>query len=171
MDENLIKQAKKNLLDINKTITSLDPAIRAAAFEILAPYYFDEYEPPANDEDGGKDKRKKRKPIETGSMEAFFVKHEHGKPKDNVFLIAAWLYSQHGVIPVTAKLCEQLADKNGIVIPNRPDNTMRHSTRKGKGIFRQEGKGWLLTTQGELYVKETYNIRKGNKPPPDTGDK
>ena len=41
MGKEKIDEVKQNLLEINETITSLDSEIRAAAFNILAPYYFD----------------------------------------------------------------------------------------------------------------------------------
>jgi len=169
MDQKLIKEAQKHLLDINKTIKSLDPAIRAAAFNILVPYYFDV--PPDNKEEGGKEKGKGKKEDSPGSLKEFFGAHENSKPPDNVFLIAAWLYSQHGAIPITSNLCREISKKVGITIPNRPDATMRAAQRKLKNMFRQQGKAWVLTTHGELFIKNKYGVSKGNKPLPEADDK
>lgn len=171
MDHKHIETVKKHLDDINKTITSLDPAIRAAAFDILAPLYFGEY----HSSDGGDaDAEKKHglagkaiKATPNDGFEKFFSSHEHTKPADNVTLIAAWLYSQHGITPITSGLCRDISGQVGFTIPNRPDNTMRQAREQGKTLFRQQGKGWVLTTHGELFVKETYQVRKGNLPLPE----
>ena len=172
MDKDIIADVKKRLLQISKTISSLEPAIRAAAFDILAPYYFDDYEPGASDTDKNKGKKKRTRGRSggTASLENFISTHEHNKPKDNVFLIAAWLYSQHGAVPITGKHCQRISGETGITIPNRPDNTMRQAKRKGKNLFRKQGKGWKPTTSGELFLKDTYKVRKGNKPLEDDSD-
>jgi len=171
MDHEHIETVKKHLDDINKIITSLDPAIRAAAFDILAPLYFGEYHPSDGDD---AEANKKLGPVETArkaapsdGFETFFSSHEHTKPADNVALIAAWLYSQHGLTPITTSLCRAISGRAGFTIPNRPDNTMRQAKEKGKSLFRQQGKGWVLTTHGELYVKSTYQVRRGNLPLPE----
>jgi len=78
-------------------------------------------------------------------------------------LLAAWLYSQYGAYPVEAKEIKEFADECGLVIPNRSDNTMRQAKDKGKSLFNQQGKGWKPTVSGELYLKNTYNVKKGNK--------
>jgi hypothetical protein len=153
MNKKVIEEVKQHLSDINKTIASLDPAIRGAAFNILAPYYFDEISPPSDDKKTPP--AKKQLPFsDTASIEKFFATHEHNKPSDNVFLIAAWLYSQHGITPLTAALCDEISSQIGITVP-------------GKSLFKQQGKGWVLTISGEQYVKETYGVRKGNKPLPE----
>jgi hypothetical protein len=164
MNKNTINDVKQKLVDMNKTIASLDPAIRSAAFDILAPYYFEDYEPPTADEKESKGKQKHGVGTSAPNIGRFFAAHEHTKPKDNVSLIAAWLYSQHGAITITAKMCRDVATQIGITISNRPDNTMRQAKRKGKNLFRQQGKGWQPTTHGELFLRETYGVRKGNKP-------
>jgi hypothetical protein len=166
MNKKVIEEVKQHLSDINKTIASLDPAIRGAAFNILAPYYFDEISPPSDDKKTPP--AKKQLPFsDTASIEKFFATHEHNKPSDNVFLIAAWLYSQHGITPLTAALCDEISSQIGITVPSRADNSMRTAKRKGKSLFKQQGKGWVLTISGEQYVKETYGVRKGNKPLPE----
>jgi len=77
------------------------------------------------------------------------------------------LYSQHGITPITASFCRNISGQIGFTIPGRPDNTMRQAREKGKVLFRQHGKSWLLTISGELYVKEKYGVRKGNKTLPE----
>ena len=162
MSEGNIKAVKSKLAEINKTISALDPSIRLAAFNILAPYYFRDYEPGQEEKDT-EPKTKPRRHASADDIEKFFATHEHKKPADNVLLIAAWIYSQNGLVSITAALCSEISTKTGVTIPGRPDNTMRFAKRKAKSLFRQVGKGWQLTTQGEVFVKETYGVRKGNK--------
>ena len=171
MDDDRIKHAKKKLADINKTIAALDPSIRAAAFEILTPIYFDDYEPPEDSGGSGKPKTPKaRRPRSSeADPEKFFNEHDHDKPKDNVHLVAAWLYSQYGVFPITKQDLRECADNAGLTIPERPDNTMRYAKKDAKNMYRQRGGGWQLTVKGEAYVKETYGVRQGNEARP-TGD-
>ncbi len=167
MEDDRIKDAKKKLADINKTIAALDPSIRAAAFEVLAPIYFDEYEPGTQSEDRkSKTPRSRRTRSTPVDPEKFFNEHDHDKPKDNVHLVAAWFYSQYGVSPVTQKDVRDCADDAGLTIPERPDNTMRYAKKDGKNMYRQKNAGWQLTVKGEAYVKETYGVKKGNKPRP-----
>lgn len=170
MDDERIKDAKKKLADINKTVSGLDVSIRAAAFEILAPLYFDDYEADDDAPDPGEKKPRTRRARTTpGNRDAFFNQHDHDKPKDNVHLISAWFYSQYGVTPVTQADARECANDVGLTIPERPDNTMRTAKKDGKNLYRQKGSGWQLTVKGEAYVRETYEVKKGNKPRP-TGD-
>jgi len=166
MDTDILNEMKRKLLDINKTITSLDPAIRAAAFDILASYCFNEDELPAGEDHNAKGKKRGSKPEPTGSIEKFVAVHEHTKPADNVFLIAAWIYSRYGKQPITPKMCQVISDEASLTIPDRPDNTMRFAKRKGKSLFRKQGKGWIPTTHGEIFLKDTYDVIKGNTPLP-----
>lgn len=169
MEDEEIKDLKSKLLDINKTIEKLDPAIRAAAFEIMAPYYFADQ--PAKitapkKKSPKKESDQKSASVDTSSLESFLENFEHDKPKDNVMLLVAWLYSQYGAYPIHIKEIKELSDACGLVIPNRSDNTMRTAKEKGKSLFNQQGKGWKLTVSGELFLKNTYGVKKGNKSVP-----
>lgn len=167
MDDERIKDAKRKLTDINKTIAALDPSIRAAAFEVLAPIYFDDYEASGDSEDPKtKTPRPRRGRSAPGDRAKFFNEHDHDKPKDNVHLIAAWFYSQYGVSPLTQNDIRECASDAGLTIPDRTDNTMRAAKKDGKNLYRQKSSGWQLTVKGEAYVKETYGVKKGNKPRP-----
>jgi hypothetical protein len=97
-------------------------------------------------------------------LAAFISSYDHKKPADNVMLLAAWLYSSYGGHPITAKEIKELGDSCGLVVPSRPDNTMRQAKNKGKSLFNQQGKGWQPTVSGEIYFKEHYKVKKGTKP-------
>lgn len=163
MAKEKIADVKKKLFEINKIISRLEPAIHSAAFEILAPHYFEE-EAEGRGRQKGKQVKIKKPPTDT--PEKFFSSFEHEKPSDNVILIAAWLYSQYGVIPITNNEIKEQADNAGLTVPDRSDTTMRNSKKDSKNLFRKRGKGYQLTVHGEKYVKKTYSIKKGKKPLP-----
>lgn len=169
MNKEKVAEVQSKLLEINKTISKLDPAIRSAAFEIMVPYYFDDRpvkKSKSDDQIKGDKGTSQEREVDTTDLGAFISSFEHDKPKDNVMLLVAWLYSQYGAYPIQVKEIKELADACGLVIPNRSDNTMRGAKDKGKGLFNQQGRGWKLTVSGELYMNNTYNVKKGNKPVP-----
>ncbi|MDD4890219.1 MAG: hypothetical protein PHU85_09850 [Phycisphaerae bacterium] len=95
---------------------------------------------------------------------AFFEKFNHERPSENVKLIAAWLYSQFGVYPITNAEIQELSGEAGITVGTRADSTMDTAACGGKKLFGRKGKGcWQLTLAGEKYIKETYGVRKGAK--------
>jgi hypothetical protein len=166
MDKLTLKDVKARLLEINELVTSLDRTIRAAAFEILAPYYFDK-DPTriSSDQQDLKKKDSKAKPAtDTPSREAFFSSFNHDKPADNVHLIVAWLYSSYGLYAVSTKELRAHAEEIGLTIPDRPDATMYAAQKDGKSLYRKRDDGYQLTVHGEAYVKQTFNIKKGTLP-------
>ena len=166
MDKNKVDEMQSKLLEMNKVISKLDSAIRSAAFEIMIPYYFDEIpfkEVDAVQKPKGNKQKSAAKDVDTSDLGAFLENFEHDKPKDNVMLLVAWLYSQYGAYPIHASEIKELSDASGLVIASRSDNTMRQAKDKGKGLFNQQGKGWKPTISGELYLKNTFSVKKGNK--------
>lgn len=165
MDKKGITQIKEMLLEINAFVMKLDPSIRTAAFDTLQASYFGSKASTTSESDGDRNTGSGTKVDDapTGDLGAFISTYEHTKPADNVMLLAAWLYSQYGASPITTKEIKELGDSCGLTIPHRPDNTMKQAKNKGKGLFTQHGKGFQLTVSGELFVKETYKVKKGNK--------
>jgi hypothetical protein len=167
MDKKSMDEIKASLLEINELVAKLDPSIRAAAFEILRPLYFGrkqiehtkEQESRKSDDDSKGDEA-------PTDLSDFIAPYDHKKPADNVMLLAAWLYSNYGTYPITAKEIKELGDSCGLILPGRPDNTMRQGKNKGKSLFNQQGKGWQPTVSGELFFKEEYKVKKGTKPLP-----
>lgn len=170
MNNDSIKDAEKKLASINKTIAGLDPSIRAAAFEVLAPLYFEDYEPGHDGSATPKGRKHKPKPQQQEDCVQFLEEREHDKPKDNVHLIMAWLYSQYGVAVISIKEIRKCAAEASVTIPDRPDNLMRVAKHKGKIIYKQKDKGWRISVNGEAFVKETYDVKKGKKPRPSGDD-
>ena len=102
----------------------------------------------------------------TEDLASFFESFDHSKPAENVKLIVAWLYSLYGVFSITKADIQDLADSAGLTVAPRSDNTMRQAKAKGRALFTQQGNGWKLTLAGETYMKNTYGVKKGNKPRP-----
>ena len=161
------QEAKTALLEINELLVQLDPSIRASAFDILRPLYFFEEQPAPK---VAPQSKKSEDPSQSDSapseLAGFIALNDHKKPADNVLLLAAWLYSAYGVYPITAKEIKELGDSCGLIVPARPDNTMRQAKNKGKSLFNQQGKGWQPTVSGESYFKDEYKVTKGTKPLP-----
>ena len=131
MNKKSIDETKAKLLEISEFVAKLDPSMRAAAFEILRPKYF-EPKPLNKTEDADKnDGANAGTPTagKTPTELADFIKaYEHKKPADNVLLLTAWLYATYGVYPITAKEVKELGDSCGLVIPGRPDNRSEEHT-------------------------------------------
>lgn len=163
-----MKNAVNKILEINGIIKSLDPALQERASEVLLKMAFGNILDVSNGQDSEKINSLASKkcnayggkvPIECPQ---FFVGHEHDRLKDNVHLIVAWLYSIYGVFPVETKLIRETAAQVGLIIPNRPDNTMRQAKCKGHSLYDHVGRGWQLTTLGERYVRQRYEVKPGD---------
>lgn len=160
-----ISETEKKLAVINETIKRLDPAIRAAAFDVLAPKYFDELRGQNGKTVAQSGSRKDDVDVGADSSE-FFAKFDHAQPSKNLLLIVAWLYSQYGKYPITRAVVNAYAADTGLTVPDRPDVTMRQAKHDGKSLFRQKGRGWELTVSGEARIKELYSVKKGSERPP-----
>lgn len=169
MKDTKIDEAKAKLLEINELIKKLDESMRETAIQLLVPLYFHNADEPRKSPVGlSSDNKNPHKglPPSTDDLGEFIASFEQGKPVDNLFLLVAWLYSYYGAYPISAKEIQELGDSSGLVIPSRSDNTMRQAKNDGKSLFVQQGKGWRLTVSGELYLKDKFNVKKGNKPLP-----
>jgi len=158
MAKNKTSEVRRKLFEINKIISALKPEIRSDAFKILAPYYFGgkhEEEEEANQQIR---QAKTAKP-KVGDSDELFTAFAHERPSENVLLIAAWLYYQYGLFPITGKKIREVAAKRGVAVPVRLDNTIRYARRRGKKLFYKRGGGWQLTVHGQKYIKDTYNLK------------
>jgi hypothetical protein len=165
MGNDTIDDVKGKLTELNEFVKPFCPEIRPLAFNILAPLYFDglaQNRKPIIP--SGVDQVDETQICTSDDMGTFFCSFDHKQPKNNVLLITAWLYSQYGVFSINGKTIKDIGNDTGLVIPSRPDNTMRTAKKKGKSLFNQQGKGWKLTVSGESYLRETYGVKKGNKP-------
>jgi len=170
MDESRLREIRARLEKMNELIASLDPAIRAAAFDSIAPFFLDDM-----NEASGKKEEKKQKPNGTKDVTidraSFFGSFSNDKPHENVHLVTAWLYSQYGVYPIETQEIRDVAGDVGLTIPARPDATMRAAKKEGNSVYRKKGKGYQLTVHGEKYLKDTYSVKKGTTVRPAGEDK
>lgn len=163
MSKSTLSEALKKIQEINKVVSSLDPAIKLQAFEFLCTHYFD-----SDEQKGSSDKTNEDSAEHlSDNAEAFFTSFSHDQPSDNVFLVVAWLYSRYGVFPLTRKNVTELAEQAGLTIPGRPDMTMSAAKHEGKKLFTKRDKAFQLTVHGEAYLKKTYKVKKGILPLPE----
>lgn len=169
MKNTKIEDAKTNLLEINELIKQLDESLRETALQVLVPMYFpDTSKQEKSEAIGPKDKKEAEESAvpDMDDIGSFIVSFEKSKPAENVMMLVAWLYSKYGVYPISTKEIQELGDSCGLILPSRPDNTLRQAKSDGKGLFQQQGKAWRLTVSGELYMKNQFKVKKGNKPLP-----
>lgn len=161
MDETTFKNRVKRLADVNKVIVKLDPAIRASAFCLLEGYVTGTVgKPPKNEREDD--------PESMEDAEKFFSGYNYDKPSDNLFLIAAYYYSQFGSEAFSLDEVKQLAIDVGVTIPDRVDMTLVNGKRNGKNLFKRAGRGkFKPTVNGETYFKKEYKVKTGCKKQPE----
>lgn len=167
MESKDFESTKALLLSINEIVAQMDPSVRASTFDLLTSRFL-EQKKTAPPEHKNTDSNKSPDAPDTSDLGAFISSLDTSKPSEAVMVLVAWLYSNYGVYPISAKEIKELADSCGLTVPNRSDNTMRGAKNNNKALFTQQSKGWQLTVSGEMYMKETYKVKKGNTPLPST---
>src|SRR5215475_13126884 len=157
MDE-AYRERVQRLKEVSEEITKLNPAIRAAAFELLADYLTGAAAKAGAIDDGdspnGDPKAQPGAPAKTNNSE-FFAAHSAKKPSDNVYVIAAYLYSMYGSVPFGLDAIREIAGARGMTIPASPDMTLRRARRQGRQMFRKIGRNqYEPTVHGELYLQK-----------------
>ena len=155
IDKKIYEGRVKRLREVNTVVKPLDPAIREASFNLLKSYVTGLEIDNAGEGKGGEVAQDKK---------SFFTKFSHDRPSENVFLVAAYHYSQYGTTPFDRGDIKQIADDVGLIVPDRPDMTLKNAQKKGKSLFNSVGAGkYKPTVHGEKYLKETYKVTKGTK--------
>ena len=161
MDENQYNKTVLRLKQVGEVIDRLPDAIQSQAFSFFTSYITGKPEAathkPSND----------TAPKLDGSdldKESFFGANDHSKPAENVQLIAAYLYKEHGTAAFSVAEINEIATDVGITVPERVDMTLKASKSNGKNLFTSAGRGaYKPTVHGEAFLKETYSIKKGTK--------
>ena len=162
MDNKSFGEIAERLLEVNKTIAKLDPAIRASAFEILK-----DYAAGVKAQGGHDHKTSHERSGATVNLEALVNSHPDLAPNENVKLLTAHWYSRYGLAPFTLENIRKSAEDTGLTIPQRVDMTLRKAKEGGKKLYQSAGYGLFKpTVQGELYLKKTFSISKGSGTPP-----
>jgi hypothetical protein len=167
MDKKRFDEITERLLEINKSIVKLDPAIRSSAFELLKGYVTGIPSQPPHDGD-----TKHENHGGEVALEALISAHPQNEPSENVNLLAAYWYGKYGVAPFTLDNIRTAADEGGLTVPGRIDMTLKQAKDDGKKLYQSAGRGLFKpTVPGELYLKKTFNVRKGSGTPPTVGKK
>jgi len=162
LDKKAFSELQERLLDVNRVITKLDSSIRVAAFDFLKPYISsgklavsaDLHRPPTEE-------------TPPSDVAALIQKHSEGKPHENVNLLAAIWFSEHGSHPFSLDYLREQATSTGLTIPAKPRMTLVQAKEKGKKLYGPAGRGvFKPTVIGEAFLKTTYGVRKGTRTPP-----
>lgn len=175
-----LEEAKKLMIEINGTVSKMDEAVRAKAFDILAGIAFGgKVIPPAlSGATGGNSSSQHEastgdgasKPADVSRLEEMVEKFDHDKPADAVKLLVAFLYSQYGVYPINLDEIRELGREVGVIVPKRLDMTLKNAKSNGKSLYEPKGNGcYQLTVHGQRYMKDTYSVQMGKKPRPTEG--
>jgi hypothetical protein len=168
MDEAALNEIVGRLKKVNGIISKLDPAIRAEAFELLAPYVAGgeatEDEPAEGDGEGGAANRKRGVVID---YDMLTEKFESDKDADNAMLSLAICLDRHGRGPFRMSQIKDVAQEFSLSVADRLDMTFKGAKRDGKDVLRKQSDGWKITPSGETWLKTTYGVTRGKKPLPD----
>ena len=163
------EETVRRLREVNDIISSLDAAIRAAAFELLRPYVAGaESDVPGGDGptattgravDGGVDSNS-----ESESLRKFLAKHRSDKPSENVLALAAFKYSRDGLAPFKAREIQEMERNAVVAVPARIHRTLEAAYKDGKPQFRRVGRGLFKpTVSGERYLQKEFGVKKGRR--------
>jgi hypothetical protein len=166
MNETILKERTKRLLEINEVVKKLDSTIRPAAFLLLQDYVL------SNAASGGKIVHDPTMQNEASEdRESFFSKFDHDKPSDNALLVSAYHYGQYGSSSFSIDEIKTIANEVGITVPERPDMTLKAAQRDGKNLFLRVGRGvFRPTVYGEAFFKKTYQVSKGKQQKPQSAE-
>jgi len=162
MDKKAFTDIQERLLEVNKVISKLDSSIRVSAFEFLKPYISSgKLAPPS---DLHKPPTDEAPSIDVSEL---IQKHGDGKPHENVNLLAAIWFSEHGSNAFSLDYLREKASSTGLTIPAKPRMTLVQAKEKGKKLYGPAGRGLFKPTViGEAFFKATYKVKKGTKTPP-----
>lgn len=134
------------LLEINAAIAKMDSSVRTRAFDLLCSLHLPER--------AGNTPRTRL----ANDPAPFVNRYRSDIPAENVYVLIAWAFLEHGQISLTLKQIRDLAAITATPIPDRPDNTMRYARQAGSPLFERCGGDWRLTQHGQCYFREKFPI-------------
>src|SRR6266446_5487493 len=161
---------KKIVADAESAVAGIkDQELKRPAFEKILERLLAQGKPAtgraAAERGGGSEQPEPEGGAENDTREEFFSAYNHDDPSDNVRLIAAYLYREHGVASFTTKEVKALAEEVGVTVPERIDMTLKQARKDGKNLFSSPSQGrFKATVHGEAYLKSEYKVKKGRKP-------
>lgn len=94
----------------------------------------------------------------------FFARAEPGEPADNLYACAAFHFAKNGLAPFSVKDLQDIADRAGVILPNRPDMTLRGAGGKSKRMFQPAGRGkFRPTAQAGIWFRERFGVGPGRR--------
>lgn len=165
MDETTFKALTARLKQASKVIETLDPVLRDDAWKVLRPYVGGDEAPPnkAGGKYAGAAADEGVPPPSDSSEDVLIEQFESEKEADNLYLALAILYKRHGKGPFSLDVIRSVGKSLHLPIPDRPDTTLRNTTRK---VVRKQEGGYKVLPGGEKWLKETYGVAKGKQPLP-----
>lgn len=167
MEKDIFDERASRLEEVGKVINKLPGEIRLDAFNLLKAYVTKQGMTGVKEANGVEDGADGADTDAGAASDSLFAKHIHEQPSDNVRLIAAHLFQLYGSEPFSLDEVEAIAASAGITIPNRVNMTLRAATENGNKLFTSAGRGkFRPTVHGELFLKNTYKVKKGTKTRP-----
>jgi len=163
MDEKTFKELANRLKKASAVVEKLDPVIREDAWKMLRPFVGPDGKDPGSTHSGNGDADGKGAPPPDSSEDDLIEKFESEKEAENLYLTLAILYKRHGKGPFSLDLIRSAGNSLNLSLPERPDTTLRNSTRK---VVRKQGSGYKVQPGGEKWLKEKYGVAKGKQPIP-----
>jgi hypothetical protein len=163
MDKEIFEERASRLEAVGEVINKLPSEIRLDAFGLLKGYVTKGAVTTAAGADAGSGGD-----VGDAGDGSLFSNYKHEKPHEYVNLIVADLFQRYGSEPFTVAEIEAIAANTGITVPARVDMTLRQAKDDGNKLYQPVGRGkFKPTTNGELYLKKTYGVKKGTQTPPE----
>lgn len=141
-----IRELQRRLEALDRLIRRLDPGVRAALAELLAPHA-----PPAAT--GAERPAPVSPPV---------VPAAGGRPLtpgDGVLYCTAMLLAERGAGAVTADAIRARAERLGLRVPRDPLRTLRLAREDGRPLFRFEDGRWRPTATGAALLRSQFGVR------------
>jgi len=165
-----IEEIENKLHEINEVISEYVPEIRWEAFEILAPYFGIVRLPKKTIVEKRVKKAEKVEEISTEENKTVLSQKPHkrrGKHLNNPVKVFKYIYDKDGESPVSRKDIEQEGRKLGVDVGPRSDRFLMDKRDKDSHkLFIREGKGYIPTHYGKIYLKGISGIIESTEPLP-----
>lgn len=147
-----LKSSIDTLLEINAAVARMDSSIRTRAFDLLCSLHLPGRERCLPEATG----MPRLSPAQDPTP--FVDRYRSAVPAENVYVLVAWAFLQHGHTSLSLRQIRELATITATTIPKRPDNTMRYARHGGHPLFERSAGVWLLTIHGQTHFREKFPI-------------
>jgi len=147
-----LKNSIDTLLEINAAIARMDSSIRTRAFDLLCSLHLPGRERCLREVTDAP------RPSPAQDPTPFVDRYRSAVPAENVYVLVAWAFLQHGHTSLSLRQIRELAIITATSIPKRPDNTMRYARHGSHPLFERSAGVWLLTIHGQTHFREKFPI-------------